>query len=243
MAVTGREALTGARVYLGNPPMSAINDGALMLIGQHKLDHYLTRLNLTSENWLSDFCDLPTQPTVDGVQSLNAKPNFGKPFMVETLDQADPSHYSSEIKIARLQDQDLFYSGPVRVEESGHVARVMSFYRQSGIWKVRTRPVGVGAARYRIWYQPNRSMPLKLSDNVDFLDNFMNLWQVDWARAALPYCKWDAETHARIKTSLDEQFADYRDTFETARLSLFHEDTSEKRIPWGASREEEEFYF
>lgn len=240
MGVSAKQALTGIRVYMGNPTKEKINNGSVLLVMYDKLDHYTTLLQSTGESWLVDRVTL-TVPADTSELSISAT-NFGIPFLVETVDSSDTSHISTEIPIVRQQDIDRYSVSNTRSAGLGqHAAEVVAFFRISG-WKALFLPTSSVQSEYRVWHQPLRSAPAPLANDVQFLDNFINLIRVDTALTCLPYCDWPESRHRRIEAQLTRTLSDLLRSFEMFKFQAFQSDTDDKPGYWGIEREFEDLF-
>jgi hypothetical protein len=227
---------------MGKPPASKLNDGEIFVLMQGKIDKYLTRAGLTGENWIVDHFDFTMQSNVE-FQAVNAKPNFSIPFLVETVD-SNPQHERGEIVIAPLQKQDLYFSGPGEPRGSAdlpHVAEVMSFYREGASNKLRVSPIHLYPAKYRVWFQPSNTAPVKMAENIDFLDAFNELIIIDTAISGLAQCDWPEPRHSRLIEELVADKKEHQDTFEIYRQASYGEDADDSRGYWGAERDLDDY--
>jgi hypothetical protein len=238
MSITAKEALTRVRLRMGKPLPSKINDGEILLLMQGKIDKYITRAGLTGDNWIVDHFDMTIQPQKEAIK-IDGKGNFSIPFLVETI-STDQTHYRNEIKIAPIQKQDLFYAGsndPQGSADSPHVAEVVSFYKEGGSNWVRVAPIHLYAAKYRVWFNPANTSPLQMTQNIDFLDAFNELFIIDTAITGLAQCDWPEPRHSRLMNDLVEDKREHQDTFEIYRQASYGEDADNQRDYFGSSRD------
>lgn len=184
---THSDNIAAIRRRLGMPLADAPSDPMLMQLLIDQVANFTASLANTRNHWRVD----KTLLTVNEGQEdyLIGAGDFGRPFLVHTVDETDTYHVRREIPIVLMQDADHRYVG---AQQSGMVASHSAveaiFYRQYENWYVRFVPIPGGNASYQIWYETvyDYGSP---GDNVG-LNAFHHLLRVQTAISALPHCAW-----------------------------------------------------
>lgn len=187
---TNEQNLAIIRRRLGHPLPESPDDGTLLTMLVDQIAHHTTQLSVTRNHWAVDHWTLTLMPGVEDYPIAAA--NFGRPFLLYTVDPSDQYHVRREIPFSMLQDIDRRYSGAERATPSSinqHTANQVSFYRKEGQgWFVRPTPIPGSVAQYELWYETNYNYG-SMGDTPG-LECFHHLLRVQTALSALPYCEW-----------------------------------------------------
>lgn len=226
---TQKGLLQGIRARLGRPPLDVLTNEVLY---EHLLDeeeHMNTKLKLTSQKWITRSFEVTVDPqNYKRVEISSKDPTFGRPDIVETVDNGAPDFRRREIDVIDLQDIDLHWTGykPLQGDTNyPHNARKVAFYYDEAtkITYAYFVPPPFAQATYRIWHQPASTVPARLAEKPGFpLTLFYNLVKVSTARRLLgilaislkKHQMWDAEVFGALKQALDEAYMDFNEPFE-----------------------------
>lgn len=177
------------RRRLGNPLDNSPSDALILqALTDHLHNHQASLVN-TRNHWSVDKFRLAVS---DGVEDyVVAAANFGRPFLVYTVDDTDAYHWRREVPFTLLQDADQRYQGPVKSGSADeHSAVEIAFYRREGLgWYCRLIPMPAATGEYEIWYETNYQYS-GLSD-APGLEAFHHLVRIQAALSVLPDCEWD----------------------------------------------------
>lgn len=191
MASTYRELLSRVDLLLGEPHPAnpsqptrwEVFQGAVQLV-------YNVALN-APVSWVTRNTTLSVYENQD-TYTLNHA-DFSKDILVETIDLADPTHVSRPVSRSSLQSEPLTFfpqSGEsVTVDGVMHSARVMAFYREDGVVKVRVMPMPTTSADYRVWFEtasPNTDSDLNSLFSPAGESYIVTLCALN----LLPHCQW-----------------------------------------------------
>lgn len=194
--MTNEQNIAIIRRRLGHPLPASPDDGTLLTMLVDQIAHHTTQLSVTRNHWAVDKWILSTQANMEEYPVTAG--NFGRPFLLYTIDQTDPYHFRREIGFSMLQDIDRRYIGPATATPSSgnqHTAVQVSFYRKEGQgWFVRPTPIPANYAQYELWYETNYNFG-SMGD-APGLDVFHHLLRVQTALSALPHCEWAGATMA-----------------------------------------------
>lgn len=187
---TAQENLAQIRALLDDPTPQKPSDRILFELFNNAVFHHQNQLQNSGSAWSVGSYPVTVAQGVEDY--LVTATDFGKPFMVYTEDDTDPTLPRVEIPFSLLQNMDQFYAGPRQVPGSGintFTASVMSFYRAADGYYMRIAPVPGGSATYRVWYE---TAPQGVSSlgSTPGLTPFHHLIRTQTALAALPYCGW-----------------------------------------------------
>ncbi len=246
------EILASVRATLDYPDPDKLKQQLLVLKLREKVDHYFNRMALTDRNWFLDSVVVNTSSNQD-TYTISAQ-NWGRPILCETQDLTDPQHVRRSIEIIDLQDRELRYEGPKQSSVGAgfgtkHTATSMAFYRSPSGQQptLLITPQPSQNADYIFWFEPNRPLPVGLTGNVTFLDNFQNLLVADLSLSCLPYCGYDSVVtvdggqFSRKRTKADSlregiarDYQIYATTFEEY-IQQDRQEKIEKKAMWGDS--------
>ena len=187
MPFTHEENLSAIRRRLGYPLGDAPSDPQLMQLLVDQLANYNAELANTVNHWSVDHYQLPVNQGQEDY--LVTAPNFGRPFLVYSVDGTDPYHARREIPIRLLQDADQLYSGPQQSYSSlDDTLTAICFYRRYENWMARAVPIPGGPGTYEVWYETVYEYGSP-SDQIG-LSAFHHLLRVRTAISALPLVEW-----------------------------------------------------
>ena len=159
-----------------------------------------------------------------------AAADFGRPFLVHSVDASDSYHVRREVPLTLLQDADQLYRGPQQTYSTYEwSAAEMVFYRRAGSWYARPVPIPGASASYKVWYETDTYSYAAPSDEPG-LKAFHHLVRCEAALSLLPYCRWgavspvDRETAPlwanqakALEMALGKDLAAYRQQFDSYR--------------------------
>lgn len=187
---TNEQNIAIIRRRLGQPLPQFPDDQTLLTLLIDQLMHHSAQLVNTRNHWSIEKWTLTVSSGLEDY--VVAAQNFGRPFLVYTIDTSDTYHVRREIPFSLMQDADRRYDGPQQSgasSASGHSAAEMVFYRKEGQgWFVRPVPIPGDTAQYEIWYETNYAYG-SLGDTPG-LEAFHHLVRVQTAISALPFCRW-----------------------------------------------------
>lgn len=188
--MTNEQNLAIIRRRLGHPLPEAPDDGTLLTMLVDQIAHHTTQLSVTRNHWSVERWTLTVRSGIEEYPVTAA--NFGRPFLLYTIDPTDQYHFRREIPFSLLQDVDRRYVGPETAApraQNEHTAVLVSFYRKEGQgWFIRPTPIPGNDAQYELWYEANYNYG-SMGD-APGLDAFHHLLRVETALSALPYCEW-----------------------------------------------------
>ena len=227
---TTREIITAVREYCGNPDWAKLNAGTICLHLYDQIDHLLTRLNLTDENWILGRSIIPVYP---GTDEYPLPPNFGRAMFVETVDDGSTDFVRREVQIVNAQDIDLFWQG-VKDTTGGsypHNSSICCFFglENTPIKQIKFSPPPAQAVSYRVWYELNRQLPPALAAKPAVMEQFHNLLKVNTALMCLPHCGYDVDNYGQRQGALQMFKAEFDDVYERYISQNHHEDTGPRR--------------
>ena len=236
------ENIAAIRRRLRNPLPDSPSDPQLMQLLIDEVMNQQAELGNTRNHYSVDSTPVTVSAGIEDYDIQGA--NFGRPFLIYTVDDTDQYHHRREVPILLMQDADRVYDGPQRTYSTyKHTAEVMVFYRQFENWKMRPVPIPGGSGTYQVWFETLYEYGSP-EDSVG-LPGFQNLLRVRTAISALPFCAWhnmslldnprawEMQVKAlRDSLLLDEarfarQFASYR---AQASKEGIH-----SKIPWGSA--------
>lgn len=235
------------RQRLLQPSSQAPSDLQLLNIFIEKMSDHCLQLQNTQNHWSVGSTDLIVSQGVEDY-AINAA-DFGRPFLVYTVDASDAYHTRREVPFTLLQNQEYRYQGPQQTYQAKHSAVEIAFYRQSPstpAWYARPIPIPGDGATYKVFYEANYEFGA-LGD-APGLSPFHHLIRVETALAALDACAWgrigiegDAERwQMRVQMlteSLMRDIARYQHTFDSYKAQASRDGVSQKL---GMGREYEE---
>jgi hypothetical protein len=225
------------RTQLGYPMQDSPTDGQLMQSLVNTLMNHSAALVNTRNHWSVSRWTLQV---VAGVEDyLVSATDFGRPFLIYTVDPSNTYHWRTEIPFSLLQDADQRYFGPQQSYSSYPWSAVeMCFYRVGQQWYVRPVPIPGGSAQYEIWYEVNYDYASP-SDTTG-LEAFHHLVRTQTALSALPFAEWRGvsmienpkiwEMKAKaIRDSLLHDEIKYQKAFNDYRAQVSRETVNGKR--------------
>lgn len=187
---TNEQNLAIIRRRLGHPLPDGPDDQMLLTLLVDQLMHHSAQLVNTRNHWSIEKWTLTVSSGLEDY--VVAASNFGRPFLVYTIDTSDTYHIRREIPFSLMQDADRRYNGPQQStasSASGHSAAEIVFYRKEGQgWFCRPVPIPGDTAQFEIWYETNYGYG-SLGDTPG-LEAFHHLIRVQTAISALPFCRW-----------------------------------------------------
>ena len=200
--MTNEQNIAIIRRRLGHPLPDAPDDGVILTALIDQIAHHTTQLAVSRNHWAVEKWTLFVQPGIEDYPITAA--NFGRPFLMYTIDPTDIYHVRREIPFSMFQDTDRRYIGSQQASlmaANRHSASQVVFYRKEGQgWFVRPVPIPGGTASYELWYETNYNYG-SLGDSPG-LDCFHHLLRVQTALSVLPSCEW-AEARDRKSTRLN----------------------------------------
>lgn len=214
---TNEQNIAIIRRRLGHPLPEAPDDGTLLTMLIDQIAHHTAQLNVTRNHWAVDKWSFSVQRGVEEYPVTVG--NFGRPFLLYTVDRTDQFHFRREIPFSMLQDVDRRYIGPATATTSTgnpHTAVLVSFYRKDGQgWFIKPTPIPGDYAQYELWYETNYSYG-SLGDSPG-LEAFHHLLRVQTALSALPQCEWAGAT-------LSENLDAWKAKIALTREALLHDE-------------------
>lgn len=215
---TYSENISLIRQRLGSPdPNSPPDHVILNVLVEHISDH-CAQLQNTRNHWSVERCSIDVSAGVEDYIITGA--NFGRPFLVYTVDSSNQFHRRREIPFTLMQDADQRYQGPQQSGASADWSAVqMVFFRQgmaSPIWKVRPVPIPNESASYECWYETAYEFSA-LGDRPG-LEFFHHLVRVQTALSLLPLCSWG-------ELSIRDKPDKWRLQAEAIRVTLLHDES------------------
>ncbi len=198
------------RRRLGHPLPDGPDDQQLLQLLVDQLLHHHAQLVNTRNHWAVDKWTLNTSSGVEDY--IVAAGNFGRPFLVYTVDDTNPYHVRREVPISLLQDADRRYVGPKQTDSAlAHTSVEVCFYRRQGLgWYVRTVPVPSMSSSYEIWFESNYEYTAP--SEAPGLESFHHLVRVQAAIGALPFCRWRDMSPTQNPQGWQMQMAALRDS-------------------------------
>lgn len=184
---TNQQNVALIRRRLGNPLDDQPSDATLMEFLVDNLLNFQASLNNTRNHWSVYNWTLQA---VSGTEDyLVSATDFGRPFLVYTVNSSDAYHTRREVPFSLMQDADQRYNGPQQSPSAyGHSAAEIVFYRVGQTWYARLVPIPGASGTYEVWYETNYAYASP-SDTVG-LEAFHNLIRVQTAISALPQVAW-----------------------------------------------------
>lgn len=236
---TVREIITAVRSYLGNPTFNLLNNGDVCLKLYDQIDSQINRLQLNTANWIIDRKEITVSPDLD---EYALPSNFGRSFLVETVDDGTNYFRRRELDYVDVQDFNLFWSGVqytnIGGEYTSHVAEVYGIFGDVNRIPQKTikfAPGGLNTATYRLWYDVGKIANPALSDTPKLQEQFHNLLKVGTALACLPtVCvrpdgTYDSEKDAGFRSTLTMLMSQFDDPFERYIVAQHREDAGPRR--------------
>lgn len=175
------------RRRLGSPLDDSPSDNTITEFMVDNLMAHQSSLVNTRNHWSVYNWTLQVSPGVEDY-TVSAS-DFGRPFLVYSIDPTDTYHWRREIPFSLMQDADRRYQGPQQSQSAYQwSAAEVVFYRVGQQWYVRPVPIPGAAAQYEVWYETNYNYASP-SDTVG-LEAFHNLIRVQTALSALPHVAW-----------------------------------------------------
>ena len=231
--------IEGIRRHLGYPSERAVSDGLIIEYSVEKLHYYVNELNLTAQPWRTQKWTLNLTPNKD--EYFVTADNWGKPFLVETVETDVPPIPWSEIPMRALTDlSDYNYYHSSASASGWNPLSAIAFYYDENGPRCKVTPMPQESIRCLVRYEPE-GFDLSSADNeFPFLVNFSNLFDVDTAMSLIGRCGYDDDKMKRIlgndSYGLVRDFTFYRAQFGEYKLDLFQEDESDARgfgVSWG----------
>jgi len=232
--------LSAIRLRLGEPNPHKPSDPQLLnLLIDHIADHQ-AQLQNTRNHWSIGWTEINVSSGTEDY--IIAPSDFGRPFLVYTIDASDPFHQRREIPFSLLQDTEQRYQGPQQTQSaSRHSAVEISFYRQtpsSPTWMARFTPIPGESSSYMVGYEANYEFGA-LSDSPG-LSPFHHLIRAETALAALPLCEWGEISILKnpaawkmqsdsLRQSLMVELGRFQKQFDSYKAMSSREGVSQKR--------------
>jgi hypothetical protein len=234
------ENLAMIRQRLKQPNPQAPSDLQLLnILIEHIYDH-CAQLQNTRNHWGIGWTRIDVSA---GTEDYNiSATDFGRPFLVYTIDDADPFHQRREVPFSLLQDVEQRYQGPQQTQSASPWSAVqISFFRESPsspTWKARPTPIPGASCSYMVGYEANYEFGA-LGDNPG-LSPFHHLIRVQTAISALPLCEWGDVTIVKNRDAWRTQAdalgasflhdeAIYQKRFDSYKAQSTREGVSQKR--------------
>lgn len=236
--------LSAVRLRLREPNPQAPSDPQLLnLLIDHIADHQ-AQLQNTRNHWSIGWTEINVSA---GTEDYTISPSdFGRPFLVYTIDDSDPYHQRREIPFSMLQDVEQRYQGPQQTQSASlHSAVEISFYRSAPsnpTWYARLTPIPGESSTYKIGYEANYEFGA-LTDSPG-LSPFHHLIRVETALSGLPLCEWGEISilknpkawqmqHDALRQSLMFELAGFQKRFDSYKAMSSREGVNQKRgVGW-----------
>jgi len=236
---TVKEIVTSVRSYLGNPTFDMLNNGDICLRLYDQIDSQINRLQLTDANWIIGRQEIVVNTDQD---EYVLHPDFGRSFMVETVDDGTSYYVRRELDYVDIQDFNLFWAGVqtqnTGVDRTNHVAQVYGVFGEltrSPQKTIKFAPMGIVQSTYRVWYDIGKVSNPSLTDKPKLMEQFHNLLKVGTALACLPQVcirpdgTFDSEKNAGFSRTLTMLMQQFDDPFERYIHANHREDTGPRR--------------
>lgn len=175
------------RRRLGNPLVDSPSDNTITEFLVDNLMAHQSSLVNTRNHW--SVYHWPLQVSSGVEDYVVSASDFGRPFLVYSIDPTDTYHWRREVPFSLMQDADRRYQGPQQSQSAYEwSAAEVVFYRVGQQWYVRPVPIPGASAQYEVWYETNYNYA-STSDTVG-LEAFHNLIRVQTALSALPHVAW-----------------------------------------------------
>lgn len=193
------EMLASERALLGDPnPMAPNPRAQWRSILAHTQSMY-NQCNNSGAAWGTWEIDLTVAPNEEEYL-LSGAPLLGKPLLVFTKDESNPSHIERPIDIVNIEDLPTTYYGPRDAsyiwpgywDGSTHTAFAFAFTQKLGApnWYANIRPVPQIEATYRIMYVVGDWVSTAAPGSLPLLPEHHHLLTVRAALSDLPNCEW-----------------------------------------------------
>lgn len=207
------------RQRLGEPGPQTPSDAHLLNILIEHINNHCAQLQNTRNHWSVGHWQLGVSAGVEDYVVSAA--DFGRPFLVYSVDSADSFHVRREIPFTFLQDADQRYWGPQQTYSTyPWSAAGISFYRLSPsapAWYARVTPIPGVSGIYEVFYEANYEFG-SLGDSPG-LSPFHHLIRVQTALSALPLCAWS-------DISITKDPKSWRLQHDTLRDVLLHDEAA-----------------
>lgn len=229
----------GIRRHLGYPSERVVSDGLIIETSVEKLQYYVNELNLTAQPWRTKKWTLNLQPNKD--EYFIGADDWGKPFMVETVETDVPPVPWSEIPMRSLTDlSDYNYYHSSASAGGVNPLTAIAFYFDENGPRCKVVPMPQESVACLIRYEPEGFDLSGIDNEFPFLSTFANLFDVDSAMSLIGKCGYDPDKMKMILGNGDyglvRDFGFYKTQFEEYKLDLFQEDTAAARgfgADWG----------
>lgn len=234
------ENLSAIRLRLKEPnPQAPSSPQLLNLLIDHIADHQ-AQLQNSRNHWSIGWTQISASQGQEDY-AITAS-DFGRPFLVYTVDESDSFHQRREIPFSMLQDTEQRYLGPQQTQSASPWSAVeISFFRQSPsnpAWYARLTPIPNESCVYKIGYEANYDFGA-LADSPG-LSPFHHVIRTQAALSALPLCEWGEITilknPAAWKTQADAlrqalmlDLAGFQKHFDSYKAQASREGISQKR--------------
>ena len=220
-----------ARLLLEGPKAQKPSDRRLLKAAASNTQSMFNQLSNTGKAWEVDETTITTSP--DTEEYVLTPVNIGKPLLVKTIDESNPSHREREISFFEVQNLDFDWGLPndfgnfvANVDGSLHTAARVAFIRKSGAMYARFKPVPKQSAEYRVLYAIGNWIDSAALDDAPVLSEHHHLIEVRTALSVLPGTEWsddkddNRERRAELFNSLSRDEARFAADFEKYIQSL-----------------------
>ena len=229
----------GIRRHLGYPSERAVSDGLIIETACEKLQYYVNELNLTSQPWRTQKWTLNLQ--ANKAEYIVTADNWGKAFMVETVETDQPPVPWREIPIrplTSLSDYNYYHSS-ASVGGVNPLTAIAFYFDENGP-RCKVTPMPQEALPCLVRYEPEGFDLSSVDNEFPFLNSFSQLFDVDSAMSLIGKCGYDNDKMKSILGNDDyglvRDFAFYKKQFEEYKLDISQEDESDARgfgVSWG----------
>jgi hypothetical protein len=190
------EMFQNERALLGDPNPMSPNPRAQWRSMIAHIQSLYNQLTNSSEAWTMGETELTVSPQQDEYLVANIA---GKPILVFTKDDTNPSHIERPISVVKIEDLLLSYEGPRDGsalwpgywDGSNHTARAIAFFQKGdGGWWASIRPVPQLTATYRIFFVTGDWTQNASLGTIPVLPEHHHLLTVRAALSDLPNCEW-----------------------------------------------------
>jgi hypothetical protein len=168
---------------------------------------------------------------------------LGKPIIVFTKDDSDPSHIERTVPVFELQDLNFNWGLPNDIGTSmldwnnKHSAWRIGYYRREGLPYVRFKPTPQDTAEYRVMYVIGNWADSAGLNDEPVLSEHHHLIEIRAAMSLLPFAEWDGSEDLNMSRrkalamSLSNDASIFSVEFELYARSLHGQMMNERWMP------------
>lgn len=188
--MTVSEIIQGIFVLLKKPKSTDLPIGDVYQLLSDKLEYYLTSMNMSDSNWILATTEVTF--AAGSREEAVVADSFGRPILVETTASSGEVYLKREVDIVSLQDINSKHVEPVLQFTAPapyyrHTATRCAFWKdvETGNQMMRVDPPATAHCTYKIYYEPTGMTKPSITDDTQFIGNFMALLKTDTALSAL----------------------------------------------------------